>query len=375
MESSPRTLGESAPATPPRHWITHAVLPLVVLVGGVVVVGAVLAFPVPLLEMTPGSSLGEGLFLVLGALLVLIGVHGLFEGVSGGGLLFVGIGTFVAFGMGQSDTVGARFQRGDILLVVFAAVCWLTGMALIFVEAERKKAGGRPRRTVASFVLPLLILSGGAVFLAEAAGADLRVVDVRLHAGWIRIGFLVVGVLATLLGGRGLFRVVSGVTPTKEEIARNRERTRARAVTTLLVGLFLVALLVFDGSLAAVDVERGAWFFWIFAVMCLLLSAFLLWDPTTTVEKVEKAKKLEAGEGLRGRAVIRDFEDTGTTINDNPRVRLHLEITIEGRDPYDVEHVETVSRLSTGRLLKGESLPVVADPEDPGELRILWKEK
>lgn len=375
MESSSRTLSEPAPEAPRRHWATHGLLPLVVLAGGVILVGAVLGLPVPLLEMTPGSSLGEGLFLVFGALMILVGVHGVVEGVTGGALLFVGIGTIVAFAVSQSSVVDVRFQQGDMLLVGFAIVAWLTGMALIFIQAERKATGARPRRKLIGFIFPLIMLAGGGVFLAEAAGADLRVIDVRLNAGWVRVGFLIVGSLAAFLGGRGLLRVVAGVVPSKEEIARNQDRARARGVVTLLVGAFLVAVLVFDGSLAAVDVERGGWFFWLFAVTCLLLASILLWDPVPTMEKVEKAKKLEAGEGIRGRAVILDFDDTGTTINDNPRVRLRLEVTLGDRAPYEVERAETVSRLSTGRLLKGESLPVVADPENPEELRILWKEK
>lgn len=246
------------------------------------------------------------------------------------------------------------------------------------VSARDRPADPVSEVGIATFLLPAVVLVGGIVFLADALGSELVVVELELHAEWARAVFLVVGVLATYRGGRAILKLATEGKPTAEEIARGWRWTRVQSGGFFVAGLFLVGVLLFDDSVASIDVERGAWFLWVTAGIYLLLSLPLVSSPEKMAEqreKLERKRRLGAGEGLRGRAVIRDFEDTGTTINDNPRVRLHLEITIEGRDPYEVEHVETVSRLSTGRLLKGESLPVVADPEDPDELRILWKEK
>lgn len=231
---------------------------------------------------------------------------------------------------------------------------------------------------LASFVLPAVVVLVGVVFMAEALGSELVVVELELNAGWARAVFLAMGVLATYRGGRAILKLATEGNPSAEEIARGWSRTRLQSGGFLVAGLFLVTVLLFDGSLPAIDVERGGWFLWVVAATFLLLALPLIWNPEKIAEqreKLESKRRLHAGEGLRGSAVIRDFDDTGTTINDNPRVRLHLEVMLEGREPYEVERVETVSRLSTGRLLKGETLPVVVDPEDPEELRVLWKEK
>lgn len=231
---------------------------------------------------------------------------------------------------------------------------------------------------VADFILPSVVLIGGVVFVAEALGSSLVVVELELHAEWARAVFLVMGALATYRGGRASLKLATEGKATMEEISSRWAWTRIQAMAFLTAGLFVAGVLLFDGSIAAIDVELGAWFLWVTAAIYLLLAFPLFSSPEKLADeraKLERKKSLLAGEGLRGRAVILDFEDTGTTINDNPRVRLRLEVTLENRAPYEVERKETVSRLSTGRLLKGESLPVVADPEDPEELRILWKEK
>ncbi len=76
--------------------------------------------------------------------------------------------------------------------------------------------------------------------------------------------------------------------------------------------------------------------------------------------------------GLPGRATIEAVSDTGVTVNDNPMVKLELQVSISGRSPYRVSRRATVPRLAAGLVTPGASVPVRVDPEDPDELRIEW---
>ncbi len=50
--------------------------------------------------------------------------------------------------------------------------------------------------------------------------------------------------------------------------------------------------------------------------------------------------------GIAGQARIDQVNDTGTTINDNPRVQFTLTVTIPGREPYPATLTQVVRRES-----------------------------
>jgi hypothetical protein len=68
--------------------------------------------------------------------------------------------------------------------------------------------------------------------------------------------------------------------------------------------------------------------------------------------------------GIPGQATITTIRDTGTTINDNPLVELGLNVTLEGRAPYDVTHRQVISRLFVANFQPGTTVPVKVDPAD-----------
>jgi hypothetical protein len=57
-------------------------------------------------------------------------------------------------------------------------------------------------------------------------------------------------------------------------------------------------------------------------------------------------KKKILSEGVQARAVVLSVADTGMTINDNPRVKLTLQVQPEGQAPFQAEKKVTVSRVS-----------------------------
>jgi hypothetical protein len=83
----------------------------------------------------------------------------------------------------------------------------------------------------------------------------------------------------------------------------------------------------------------------------------------------QKTAALIAG-GIVGQAMINEVTDTGATINDNPRVQLHLTVTVPGRAPYPATLTQVVSRMSIGRFQPGSAVPVRVSPDDPQTLMI-----
>jgi hypothetical protein len=74
-----------------------------------------------------------------------------------------------------------------------------------------------------------------------------------------------------------------------------------------------------------------------------------------------KKKKL-LSEGLQARAIVTGVQDTGVTINENPRVKLTLQVQPEGDIPFEVTKKLTVSRVSIPRA--GDEYVVRYDPAD-----------
>ena len=69
--------------------------------------------------------------------------------------------------------------------------------------------------------------------------------------------------------------------------------------------------------------------------------------------------------GKEGEAVVLAPEDTGVTVNDNPRVSMVLEIHIEGYAPYQVEKALVVPLIRIPQVQPGEKIGVLADPNEP----------
>jgi hypothetical protein len=71
-------------------------------------------------------------------------------------------------------------------------------------------------------------------------------------------------------------------------------------------------------------------------------------------------------EGVQAQAVVLNVQDTGMTINDNPRVKLTLQVQPEGQVPFEVEKKVTVSRVSIPSI--GDQYVVRYDPSDTSKV-------
>jgi hypothetical protein len=80
--------------------------------------------------------------------------------------------------------------------------------------------------------------------------------------------------------------------------------------------------------------------------------------------KAQKAQDLMAT-GAKGVGTVISVEDTGMTINDNPRVKMVFRVEpLDGGPALDLEKKTTVSRVEIPR--QGDRYPVWYDPQDTG---------
>jgi hypothetical protein len=81
-----------------------------------------------------------------------------------------------------------------------------------------------------------------------------------------------------------------------------------------------------------------------------------------------KSKKKKAAElfesGQKGAGTVISVQDTGMTVNDNPRVKMVFRVEpLDGSPAFDAQKTRTVSRIQIPR--QGDRYPVWYDAEDP----------
>jgi hypothetical protein len=80
--------------------------------------------------------------------------------------------------------------------------------------------------------------------------------------------------------------------------------------------------------------------------------------------------------GTQGEATILSLEDTGMRINDNPRVRVELEVRMPGMSPYRVAKSVTIPLVRLSQVQVGAVVPVMvdmSDPQNPDKIGLLLK--
>jgi hypothetical protein len=60
--------------------------------------------------------------------------------------------------------------------------------------------------------------------------------------------------------------------------------------------------------------------------------------------------KKDPGPMIEAQAIITNVEDTGTTVNENPRVKLTMQVQPDGAQPFEVTKKVTVSRVRIPKM-------------------------
>jgi hypothetical protein len=147
-----------------------------------------------------------------------------------------------------------------------------------------------------------------------------------------------------------------------------------RAIGKLLlfnIPFFVVSGIMFycsftaDENALTDDGYNLKWFFLLmgmgFLIIPLAISlSILIW-------MMVKRKRMEelVATGKQGTAIVLGLSDTGTRINDNPRVKLLLEIHIPNYQPYQAQKTVTLPLIYLPQVQTDSTINILADPEQP----------
>lgn len=176
------------------------------------------------------------------------------------------------------------------------------------------------------------------------------------------------GALFAFVAVRALVRVAQGYRPRLDEDGRRRSRRKGKVFAAL--GLWLLALaLVPAVSENAIALET--WHkigYGITGAMNLIVGLIVQWDPT----KLLQAERVRSGDGLKGRARILRANDTGTSVNDAPQVKIDFILEVDDREPYEASDKIVVQQAKLALLIPGSTLGVTVDRVNPEVFHLDW---
>ena len=102
-----------------------------------------------------------------------------------------------------------------------------------------------------------------------------------------------------------------------------------------------------------------------FVVLIVLVAAAGIVVPLWSLRKKKKKTEVLMAIGKKGEATVLQLEDTGTRVNDNPRVNVLLEVRVPDHPPYQVRKIITVPLVRLAQIQEGSIVAIIADPSQP----------
>lgn len=129
------------------------------------------------------------------------------------------------------------------------------------------------------------------------------------------------------------------------------------------VWIFAAAALIVVGMLTIFELTFGLTAF-LLAGGLAFAGYWYFFRPAFVAAAISK-------QGEPALAVIRRVTDTGITVNNNPRLKLLLEVRHQNKVPYEVEVKHNVEKETLNLFQSGRTLNVKIDPYDPKKVAIL----
>ncbi|MBP8002871.1 MAG: hypothetical protein KA314_22090 [Chloroflexi bacterium] len=101
----------------------------------------------------------------------------------------------------------------------------------------------------------------------------------------------------------------------------------------------------------------------------LFTGAIIFFVYRMVYGKINQSNKLLTT-GVPAQARVLQLADTGVRLNDNPQVKLVLEVHPMGQPPYQVETTAFVSMLKLAQIQPGQTVNVRYDPADQSKVAL-----
>ena len=137
--------------------------------------------------------------------------------------------------------------------------------------------------------------------------------------------------------------------------------TRINAGGWFIVAFFLIGGIAFTVALPSIGIGQ----IWIAVAVVIGVVYFL-------INRRSDRKLALRQTGLPGTAQILEATQTGVYINENPQVKLSLNVQAQGIPPYQTEIKATVPLIALGVLGSGRPLTVYVNPDDHEDILIDW---
>lgn len=223
------------------------------------------------------------------------------------------------------------------------------------------------RQGAGGWLVVVLHLALGGVTLGLAVDEEFaRGKAAFANDAW-RAVFGAVGALLVFLALRGIVRTLRGETHRLTPELYRRARARGRVL--ILVGLAFLAMAVV-GPVSDETVSFDDWtkpFYIGGGAYLALMGLVFQWNPTRTIRQ----ERVRRGEGRPGVATILRASDTGTSVNDQPQVRIDFELEVGGRT-YEVSDKIVMERAKLALLIPGAAVNVLVDRVDPNVFHVDW---
>lgn len=110
------------------------------------------------------------------------------------------------------------------------------------------------------------------------------------------------------------------------------------------------------------------------SVLAAILSAALplgvMFVIYRAMERQAAVKKRMREVGIEAQALVLSLAETGLLINNQPQVRIQLQVLPPDAEAYEATLTQTISMLQAPRLQPGSTVAVFIDPEDPQHLML-----
>jgi hypothetical protein len=107
-----------------------------------------------------------------------------------------------------------------------------------------------------------------------------------------------------------------------------------------------------------------------FSLVVFAGMAFLMWKIFGGLMKQSQERQQLLMTGIPANGRILQLLDTGMMVNNNPQVRIVVQVEPPGRPPYPAECTMVISHLAIPRVQPGMMVAVKFDPVNPARIAI-----